>query len=245
MRALLLILLVSLVALAPGEASRRRELMAANNAREQAGGGGGGGDVTDSLRGWYKFDDGSGTTAVNSSGAGANGTLEGSTLPTWTTGHISGALDFGNTDSSVNLGATYLGTGDKTVSLWVNIDNLGNGVFAGETQFILYGSSDGRIKMTGNGGVTVAETPIASVATGSWHFLAVSVTSAGTANFYINGSLSGSANQASGTPTTSPFDFEIGNCISGAAQDCKMDDVRIYNRILSAAEVLQIYNFYP
>jgi hypothetical protein len=44
------------------------------------------------LVGYWKFDEGSGTTANDSSGYGNNGTLYNS--PTWTTGKVGGALSF-------------------------------------------------------------------------------------------------------------------------------------------------------
>ncbi len=42
------------------------------------------------LVGWWRLDEGSGTTAVDSSGGGNDGTFSGS--PQWTTGKVGGAL---------------------------------------------------------------------------------------------------------------------------------------------------------
>jgi len=207
---------------------------------------GGGGDITDSLRAWWKFDDGSGTTAVDNEGNTYPGTLEGSTIPTWTTGHIDGGLDFPDTDSSVNFGGSLLGTGDKSVSCWINFDNLPGavcGVLA-DSKFAMGVNSGGAVVVTGDGGVTTAN-GAASITTASWHFICATVTSAGTCNIYVNGALSGTANQATGTPSTSAFNFEAGSSVSAIGGDYKMDDVRIYDRILSAAEVDQIWDFFP
>ena len=47
-------------------------------------------DITTGLVGWWKFDEGSGTAAGDSSGNNNTGTLTNG--PTWTTGKIGGAL---------------------------------------------------------------------------------------------------------------------------------------------------------
>jgi hypothetical protein len=51
------------------------------------------------LVGWWRFDDGSGTTAMDSSGNGNDGTLNGGAQ--WTDGQIGSAIQFNGTDSSV------------------------------------------------------------------------------------------------------------------------------------------------
>jgi hypothetical protein len=48
------------------------------------------------LMGWWKLDEGSGTTAFDSSGNGRDGTLNGD--PQWVAGWLGGALDFDGGD---------------------------------------------------------------------------------------------------------------------------------------------------
>jgi hypothetical protein len=50
------------------------------------------------LVGWWKFDEGSGTVAYDSSGNGNDGNLTNG--PTWTTGKIGGALSFDGVNDS-------------------------------------------------------------------------------------------------------------------------------------------------
>ena len=57
------------------------------------------GTVSAELVAWWRFDDGSGTTAMDSTGNGNDGTLTGGA--TWTDGPILGALDFSGTNSRV------------------------------------------------------------------------------------------------------------------------------------------------
>ena len=79
-----------------------------------------------SLVGWWKFDEGSGGTAYDSSGYGNDGTLEGD--PKWVPGYLAGAIqldgiddyiDCGN-DPSVNI------TREITLAAWVKTNDCGN-----------------------------------------------------------------------------------------------------------------------
>ena len=53
-----------------------------------------------SLITWYKFDQTSGTTAVDSSGYGNNGTVIGGTNATWSAGKYGNAITFGGTNTT-------------------------------------------------------------------------------------------------------------------------------------------------
>ena len=76
--------------------------------------------VSDSLQnglvGWWKFDEGSGTVAYDSSGNGNDGNLTNG--PTWATGKIGGALSFDGVDDYVELDNFELG-GEMSFSVWV------------------------------------------------------------------------------------------------------------------------------
>lgn len=76
----------------------------------------------DNLVGWWKLDETTGTTAVDSSGQGNNGTLEaGMTNSDWVSGQINNGLDFDGNDY-VDMGdpAILDNFGDKiTLSAWV------------------------------------------------------------------------------------------------------------------------------
>jgi len=62
-------------------------------------------------------------------------------------------------------------------------------------------------------------------------------------NFYVNGVLSGTPNQNSGTPEAGTTNLAIGNdTFANRSFDGTIDDVRIYNRVLSAQEVKRLYN---
>lgn len=55
---------------------------------------------------WWKFDDGSGTSAVDASGNGHTGTLQNG--PSWTTGQIGGAVNFDQTTYSRSITVDHL-----------------------------------------------------------------------------------------------------------------------------------------
>jgi len=75
------------------------------------------GNVRADLVGYWKFDEGSGTTAYDSSGNGLDGTLNGD--PQWVEGQIGGALDFDGDDSVEIPHSPILSITDEiTISAW-------------------------------------------------------------------------------------------------------------------------------
>lgn len=79
------------------------------------------------LVGYWKMDEGDGTLTADSSGFGADGTLEGAAF--WTDGYMGKAIELDGVDGYVNCGA---GNGQfdiedaLTLSAWVNQWDLGN-----------------------------------------------------------------------------------------------------------------------
>ncbi|MHC4113084.1 MAG: FN3 associated domain-containing protein, partial [Planctomycetota bacterium] len=85
----------------------------------------GGGDISGSDEGLvahWKFDDGSGITAIDSTGTN-NGTLNGD--PTWTTGRVDGALSFDGDGDYVAVAPIAALTGDTlTAQAWIRLDEF-------------------------------------------------------------------------------------------------------------------------
>ena len=71
-----------------------------------------------SLVAWWRFDDGSGTTAVDSSGNDLDGTLEGGTQ--WVGGKIGGAIQFNGSNARVVAPYVPLDSRSFTITMWVN-----------------------------------------------------------------------------------------------------------------------------
>jgi len=88
------------------------------------------GNVSAELVGYWKFDEGSGKVAVDSSGYGNNGTLNGT--PGWVAGQIGGALDFdGSTDFVEIPNDDSLSLTDEiTIAAWTNMRSNASGEMA-------------------------------------------------------------------------------------------------------------------
>ena len=75
------------------------------------------------LLGWWKFDDGTGTIAVDSSGNGNDGTFVQD--PEWVAGKFgSGLLFDGQGGERVSLGGLDIPSGAMTITCWVKASNL-------------------------------------------------------------------------------------------------------------------------
>jgi hypothetical protein len=75
-----------------------------------------------------------------------------------------------------------------------------------------------------------------------WYYITLS-NDGTTSKIYVNGTIVKSEN-VTGSITTNTSDIILGRCLTGSLYplDGKLDDVRIYNRALSDAEVTALYN---
>lgn len=208
------------------------------------------------MLGWWKFDDGSGTAAIDSSGNNNNGTLNG---VSWVTGKVgSGALSFnfdyvdmGNpTTNSLDLGK------NATLETWVKFNSLlpsGNletfmskDVGGGNKWFFGLGNNYGTCTVQGlvfhiNGPSSVflcssSWTP----ATGTWYHVAVSK-SDGNYTFYVNGVAVGTSSTGVSVPTVAA-DFIVGWSEGNLGLSGSMDDVRVYDSARTAAQIKRDMN---
>ena len=67
---------------------------------------------------WWKLDDGSGTTAIDSSGNGNDGVVEGGAQ--WVAGQLGGALQFNGSDADVRAPYIPLNEQSFTITMWIN-----------------------------------------------------------------------------------------------------------------------------
>lgn len=205
--------------------------------------------MTNGLVGLWSFNgpDVSGTTAYDRSGQGNNGTLTGG--PTPIIGKVGQALSFdgsddrvaAGTDSSLNL------TGSFTISTWIYPEGFGGGSLGrivdkgGVTEgyYISLDDSSNNVKYASQSGAFWSSAN--SVTLNTWQL--VSVVFDGTnVIIYVNGVSKGT--DTIGAPTSSPSNiFTIGNrSTSDRAFDGFIDEVRIYNRALTTAEITDLYN---
>lgn len=222
------------------------------------------GSPVGSAVGYWKFDEGYGTTANNSGSGGTalNGTLTSMDSPAtygsgWTqSGKFGKALNFDNTDDSVVVphSQSQLTTEGFTLSAWVNPASLGESSFgriidkssggSAENGYHLRMDADNKAYIRINVGSSFTSSNN-SVPFGKWTHLLVTVTEGSLVTFYINGEVSGTpgtASALSGITTTNPL--TIGNR-SGATDrtfDGKIDEVKIYNYAISSTEVKTEFN---
>jgi hypothetical protein len=210
------------------------------------------GAVTNGLLGWWKMDETGGTTAVDSSGNGANAAVHGGTF---TTGSLSNALHL--TSGTNNASFTSVDSAQTTVAAWVRADSKGSSSFPRILVTPGYyfnfrfdglannNALDFATTTTANGATVDGEwlTPSNSINTGAWYHVTASYDKGSTTNvpaLYINGvrMIVQTTTPPSVTPPSYAGTTYIGNRLDlTRGWDGLIDDLRIYNRLLSDAEV--------
>jgi hypothetical protein len=201
-----------------------------------------------SLVGWWKLDDGAGTTAVDSSPSAAHGTLVGGVE--WVPGRIGGALHFdgstGQVDVPANSNLAVINQGDFSYMTWFNTDALDganqyilqqmDGGGTGRTWFLIH--SSGQIH-TFVGNATTASNFFPNP--GEWYHAACVVTEGGATDsiqIYIDGEPEGDVGQLGMETCAGAFTFGAHKGLAAGTRLLgSMDDVRIYNRGLNADEI--------
>ena len=205
------------------------------------------GSLTSGLVGYWPFCG----NANDASGNGNNGTVNGATLTTDRFGSASSAYSF-NGSSSIDIGVNGFSTGNNqaTLSGWVYITtnpagvsyivgygnpNVNGSVFATG----VYGS--GGLFGTFSGAVYDAISNI-NCPLNSWNLVTTVKESNGTIKIYLNGNLI--FTQTVATPLLNNVSGRIGRAVWNSSEywNGKIDDVAIWNRALTAAEVLALYN---
>jgi hypothetical protein len=220
--------------------------------------------LTTGLVGYWTFD-GSNTnwrtnTTADSSGQGNTGTLVAmSTTTSPVPGKIGGALKFNGTNNSINVpnSVSLQLTNAITISAWIYGKNNWTHPIEGSTivakrdftgsnlinydfevntgGFLQFLSADSSIFSTDN---------TTSLSIGKWYFVSVTYDSSNV-RFYVNGTQVSSFAQTAAMASNTTL-VSIGRTIRphnsnfGEFQG-NLDDVRIYNRALSAQEVAQLY----
>ena len=191
----------------------------------------------------YAFDEGSGTSVADVSGNGNTGTIANAT---WTSsGKYGSALTFNGTNARVNIpNTTALQlTGGMTLEAWVNPTTVSNAwrdvIYKGNDNYYLEATSTGGSAPDGGGtfGGRGADIKGAAALTRAiWSHIALTYDGSNL-RLYVNGAQV--ATQArTGAITTSTNQLQIGgDSIYGQYFSGAIDEVRVYNRALSAAEV--------
>ncbi len=207
---------------------------------------------TSGLLGYWTFDEDTGTIAHDISGNGNNGTVNGAT---WTAGKINSALSFNGSTTDVVTGNIGLGNA-FSISAWVNAavtTQIGYGRIA-ETQYndgfyLGVNASGVKYKMIVNGATGATGTCGAvygcaegGTVTSGWH-LVTGAYDGTTARLYVDQTQV--ATETFKAPAGVSLPLYIGRYFgsSGSGWNGGIDEVRVYNRALTSAEVSAIYNY--
>jgi Concanavalin A-like lectin/glucanases superfamily/PA14 domain/Glycosyl hydrolases family 2, sugar binding domain/Glycosyl hydrolases family 2 len=214
------------------------------NARVIAAGAAAGADATFPGRGDWNLDEGSGPTARDSSGSGADLSLVGDTA--WAPGTSGSALTFDGDGDSADTAAPVLDTTkDYTVSAWVTLDELpGNYATvvsqdgrARENPFYLqYGQGAFAFSTPGGNRARLAVTPELN----RWyHLVGVRDHATGEARLFVDGQRVAAVPAGPDVISTGPL--SVGRAkYAGNPTDYwsgSIDQVRVFNRALTDAEV--------
>ena len=184
------------------------------------------------------------------SGQGNHGRLISIATSTfYVSGKLGQAFNFDATDDYIDTGSDLIGTSAGTYAAWIYARSDGENGIASiiDNRGLIFGigyTSARTIGFSSNSGTTNAASANGAITYNTWNHVIVTRDASGVANIYVNGVLSGSANQNSGTPTAGTQNVDIGNTIfQSRTWDGYIDDVRVYNRVLTAAEITKLYSF--
>jgi len=198
------------------------------------------------LVGFWNFDQGSGAIAYDSSGSNNQGTIYGAS---WTTGRINGALTFDGLNDYVDCGNNEAldPTQGATIEAWVNFNQLpsiANHIMeiasrsGGGTDLDLQIETDNKFKLfigPGSPNVAMSNTVVEA---NEWYHIAGTYQANNYVKIYVNGVLE-KTTSISLARSTNPNNFSIGQSLlwPGRFFNGIIDEVKIFNRALSAEEI--------
>jgi hypothetical protein len=195
------------------------------------------------LIGWWKLDEGQGTAAVDWSGHKNNGTLMNG--PKWVTGYDESALEFDGSDDYVNFGSTLnwpAGDSARSMSGWARTHSIAGGwrwIAAygspGTSQAMFIGMNTDDLYGGGYGDDVFAD---GFWEVDVWHHICLTYDGT-TARLYADG-----IEVAAGAKSWNLVlgRAHVGRQVNDLAEfwDGLIDDVRIYNKVLTPDEIMKV-----
>ena len=215
--------------------------------------------LTTHVMGYWKFDEGSGSTALDSSGHNGNGTISGAV---YSTNHapVTGStysLSFNGNGDLVTVpnssGLNFSATTPLTISLWFNLSSLpsvwhaiGKRVGCDLTALNYQLAYDPTHGLLFDSGGNIVPTGIFSVPTGVWtHFAATYNAKLHELKVYLNGKkVADQSGYMLGGVNTAPLLIaESGTC--GYTFPGNLDEVCILHQTLSGSQIAELNNGLP
>lgn len=214
------------------------------------------------LVGYWNFDEGTSTTAGDTSNNHFNGTLMNG--PTWVAGRAIKGLDFDGADDYVSIPDQDVfspAVNDLTISFWAkiptnapavggdgcgnagrNVLGKGNGVSGWEYTVENDNNATLCFNLYQGGGSGYASVSVGrTLNDGQWHHYSMSIDYGVLLTVYIDGVSVGSTSTFAGSMLNTALPLEIGRRGDGGYFTGQIDEVRAYNKALIAAEVADIY----
>ncbi len=206
----------------------------------------------------WKLDDGAGLTAIDSAG-GNDGTLTNG--PTWSAGLLGDGLDFDGSNDYVDAGSFDVTGSGITLMTWFNADAIASddprfvskasGTAEADAWWQLSLSDSGadrylRMRIKAGGSTTTLADTTMNIPIGEWHLATATYDNAtGEMKLYLDGvEIASRAHAVGGVLDTDPSVPVTLASNAGTARffDGILDDVRVYNRALSATEIGDLYD---
>jgi len=193
----------------------------------------------------WRFDETSGTTAVDASGNGHDGTFMGD--PQWVSGKLGNALEFDGSGDYLDCGASpdFEIPVNITIACWIKVNVFDKSwqaiMTTSDSSWRVHRSSTTNNIAWGTSGLNPTDlTGTTDVSTGDWFHVGC-VYDGAQKLLYINGALDASSN-STGNITTSTMPVYIGenSGATGRFWDGLIDDIRIYKRALTETEILGV-----
>ncbi len=207
-------------------------------------------DIPEGLIGYYQFDDSS-SLAADSSSKDNHGTVSGAAYSA--SGKANGAAQFDGSDDYIEIGSIAdfgFGTGDFTIGYWVQFTTTHSsgtawpqsGMYKNATGWNVVGNFEVALNFDKSLSVVANVqgdfiTTGTAITTGTWYHVLVTRDN-GTLKLYVDGQLIGSRSFTTSLSATNQY---LGT--SWVAEQAArylhglMDEFRIYNRVLSNAEI--------
>lgn len=161
------------------------------------------------------------------------------------------SANFNGATSKLNYGNIDALTGDITIAGWVKMKKLDVSSLSSilhNTKIMVFVYTNGRLSINSDGNnILTSFSANNAVLNNKEVFFSITRTSTGIVNFYIgdyknNPALSGSANQASGTPA-SGTNFVLGTSSNGLWNfNGLISQLRVYKSILTQAQISQLWS---
>jgi len=198
-----------------------------------------GADITTGLVAHYEFDGNTNDSSVSNFNLVTNGTKN------YGTGKIVQAYSFNGTDNNLTAYATGLNSDTGTLAYWIKTSsNTKRALLAiGDTNVSVSTEINGSSFIV-NGIYAKQFSTTVDINDSTWHHVAVTFASVNTTNVYIDGVLS-STDTALNDDLNLSGNIYLGHLQGNYQYADMLDDVRIYNRVLTATDVTELYNYQP